>query len=108
MANTTDDEALLVARRLNRVVSDEPFALNNKLKINITISLGTASLRTEDDDKGESLLHRADQCLLQAKTSGRNRVIDSNYLSHTSHLNYSDLPTPSKTLEGLEKSALSY
>ncbi|MEH2126216.1 GGDEF domain-containing protein [Nostoc sp.] len=87
LANTTDDEALLVARRLNRVVSDEPFALNNKLTINITISLGTASLQAEDDEKGESLLHRADQCLLQAKTSGRNRVIDSNYLSHhASHL----------------------
>ncbi|QMS87433.1 diguanylate cyclase [Nostoc edaphicum CCNP1411] len=86
LANTSDDEALLVARRLNRVVSDEPFALNNKLAINITISLGTASLRSEDDEQGESLLYRADQCLLQAKTSGRNRVIDSNYLSHASHL----------------------
>ncbi|MBN3926227.1 diguanylate cyclase [Nostoc sp. NMS4] len=87
LANTTDDEALLVARRLNRVVSDEPFALNNKLTINITISLGTASLQAEDDEKGESLLNRADQCLLQAKTSGRNRVINSKYLSHHgSHL----------------------
>ncbi len=87
LANTSDDEALLVARRLNRVVSDEPFALNNKLTINITISLGTASLQAEDDEQGESLLDRADQCLLQAKTSGRNRVIDSNYLSHHgSHL----------------------
>ncbi|WP_242061207.1 GGDEF domain-containing protein [Nostoc linckia] len=61
LANTTDEEALLVARRLNRVVSDEPFALSNKLTINITISLGTASLQDEDDDRGESLLHRADQ-----------------------------------------------
>ncbi|MEH2286080.1 GGDEF domain-containing protein [Nostoc sp.] len=87
LANTTDEEALIVARRLNRVVSDEPFALNDKLTINVTISLGTASLQAEDDEKGESLLHRADQCLLQAKTSGRNRVINSNYLSHHgSHL----------------------
>ncbi|MHC5598889.1 MAG: GGDEF domain-containing protein [Nostoc sp.] len=87
LANTSDEEALLVARRLNRLVSDEPFALNNKLTINITISLGTSSLRSEDDEQGESLLYRADQCLLQAKTSGRNRVIDSNCLSHhASHL----------------------
>ncbi|MEH2065478.1 MAG: diguanylate cyclase [Nostoc sp.] len=86
LANTSDDEALLVARRLNRIISDEPFALNNKLTINITISLGTASLRSEDDEQGESLLHRADQCLLQAKNTGRNRVIDSNYLSHIPHL----------------------
>ncbi|MEH2164006.1 MAG: diguanylate cyclase [Nostoc sp.] len=86
LANTTDEETLLVARRLNRVVSDEPFALSNKLTINITISLGTASLQADDDEQGESLLNRADQCLLQAKNSGRNRVIHSNYLSHVSHL----------------------
>ncbi|MBE9000915.1 diguanylate cyclase [Nostoc sp. LEGE 12447] len=86
LANTTDEEALLVARRLNRVVSDEPFALSNKLTINITISLGTASLQADDDEQGESLLNRADQCLLQAKNAGRNRVIHSNYLSHVSHL----------------------
>ncbi|QKQ74596.1 diguanylate cyclase [Nostoc sp. TCL240-02] len=85
LANTTDEEALLVARRLNRVVSDEPFALSNKLTINITISLGTASLQADDDEQGESLLNRADQCLLQAKNAGRNRVIHSNYVSH-SHL----------------------
>ncbi|MEH2237726.1 GGDEF domain-containing protein [Nostoc sp.] len=86
LANTTDEEALLVARRLNRVVSEKPFALSNKLIINITISLGTACLQAEDDEQGKSLLNRADQCLLQAKTAGRNRVINSNYLSHVSHL----------------------
>ncbi|MEH2077646.1 MAG: diguanylate cyclase [Nostoc sp.] len=87
LANTTDEEALLVARRLNRVVSDEPFTLSNKLTINITISLGTASLQADDDEQGESLLNRADQCLLQAKNAGRNRVIHSKYLSHhVSHL----------------------
>lgn len=86
LANTTDEEALVVARRLNRVISDEPFSLSNQLTINITISLGTACLKAEDDDQGESLLYRADQCLLHAKTAGRNRVISSNYLSHVSHL----------------------
>ncbi|MEH2136506.1 GGDEF domain-containing protein [Nostoc sp.] len=86
LANTTDEEALLVARRLNRVVSEEPFALSNKLTINITISLGTASLQADDDEQGESLLNRADQYLLQAKNAGRNRVIHSKYLSHVSHL----------------------
>lgn len=86
LANTTDEEALLVARRLNRLVCEEAFSLSNKLTINITISLGIACLQAEDDDQGESLLHRADQCLLQAKTTGRNRVIASNYLSHVPHL----------------------
>jgi diguanylate cyclase (GGDEF)-like protein len=86
LANTTAEEALIVARRLNCVVSEEAFSLSNQLKINITISLGTASLQADDDEQGESLLYRADQCLLQAKNSGRNRVIDSNYLSRVRHL----------------------
>ncbi|HYX14465.1 MAG TPA: diguanylate cyclase [Nostoc sp.] len=86
LANTNDKEALVVARRLNLLVCEEPFFLSSKLTINVTISLGTACLQAEDDEQGVSLLHRADQCLLQAKTAGRNRVIASNYLSHTPHL----------------------
>lgn len=86
LANTTAEEALLVARRLNRIVSQEPFKINNQVTINVTISLGTASLRDEDDEDGMSMLDRADKYLLQAKATGRNRVISSSYLSHMSHL----------------------
>ncbi len=86
LANTTDEEAVVVARRLNRVVSEEPFSLSSKLTLNITISLGTACLQAEDDNQGVSLLHRADQCLLEAKATGRNRIIASNYLCHVPHL----------------------
>lgn len=86
LANTTDEEAVIVANRLNLVVSKEPFALSNKLTINITISLGTACLEADDDEQGESLLNRADHCLLHAKTTGRNRVIGSKYLPHIPHL----------------------
>jgi diguanylate cyclase (GGDEF)-like protein len=86
LAHTTDEEALVVARRLNRIVSEQPFALNNKLNINITISLGTACLEAEDDDQGESLLYRADQCLLKAKAAGRNQAIGWEYSPTVSHL----------------------
>ncbi|AFY31566.1 GGDEF domain-containing protein [Calothrix sp. PCC 7507] len=86
LANTTGEEALIVARRLNRLVSEQPFAVNNQHTINVTISLGTASLEADDDDQGISLLDRADQCLLQAKATGRNRVISSDYLSPVSRL----------------------
>lgn len=87
LGNTTCDEALLVAKRLNRVVSEQPFAINNTLSINVTISLGTACLQADDDAKGMSLLHRADEYLLQAKSSGRDRVIScDNYMSHQHHL----------------------
>ncbi|MBW4614723.1 MAG: GGDEF domain-containing protein [Desmonostoc vinosum HA7617-LM4] len=86
LSNTTSKEALIVANRLNRIVSEQPFAINNKLAIHITISLGTACLATEDDEQGKSLLHRADQCLLQAKAAGRNRVIGCEYSSYVPHL----------------------
>ncbi len=87
LSNTNSDEAFVVARRLNRIVSEQPFAINNKLAINITISLGTDCLRTEDDDKGVSLMHRADRYLLQAKSSGRNCVIGGDeHLCHVSQL----------------------
>ncbi|GAB1544262.1 hypothetical protein NUACC21_69380 [Scytonema sp. NUACC21] len=75
LSNTGCDEALGVAQRLNRVVANEPFAINNKLSLNITISLGVCCLRAEDDPKGLSLLYRADQHLLEAKAAGRNCAI---------------------------------
>ncbi|MBH8553382.1 GGDEF domain-containing protein [Nostocaceae cyanobacterium CENA357] len=86
LAHTTGNEALLVADRLNRVVSEQPFVINSQLTIDITISLGTASLEVGDDDKGLSLLHRADQCLFHAKATGRNQAISWEYLSRFSHL----------------------
>ncbi len=88
LTNTTCDDALVVAHRLNRVVCEQPFAINDKLAINITISVGTACLQPEDDTKGTSLLERADQFLLQAKATGRNRVIgcDRHMFPNASHL----------------------
>lgn len=86
LANTSSEEALVVAKRLNHIIGDKPFSINSKTTISVTISSGTASLRADDDDKGFSLLHRADQCLLRAKASGRNRVIAWEELSSVSHL----------------------
>ncbi len=87
LSHTNYNEALVVARRLNRIVSDQPFTINSQLAVNITISLGSASLQLEDDNKGISLLNRADQCLLQAKATGRNCVVGmQNSWSRTPHL----------------------
>ncbi|MDJ0617073.1 MAG: diguanylate cyclase [Calothrix sp. MO_192.B10] len=89
LSNTSCQEAMVVAHRLNRIVSEQPFAINHTLAINVTISLGTACLQAEDDLKGTSLLGRADKYLLQAKSSGRNRVIGcdcQSQLSRSTHL----------------------
>lgn len=75
LSNTNCEEGLLVAHRLRRLISDQGFVVDSKLTLNLTISAGTTSLGTQDDDRGMSLLQRADQNLLQAKSSGRNRVV---------------------------------
>lgn len=77
LSNTDQQEALLVGRRLCRQIGEQPFTIDETLELVITISAGTASLRYGDDAKGSSLLKRADQNLLRAKSSGRNRVISS-------------------------------
>lgn len=80
LSNTDAEEAPLIAYRLCHLVGSQPFNINASLDLKITISAGTASLRLKDDTKGISLLHRADQNLLRAKSAGRNRVISSNDL----------------------------
>ncbi|XGV99805.1 MAG: diguanylate cyclase [Leptolyngbya sp. BL-A-14] len=75
LSNTDEQEALLVGRRLCRLISDQTFAIDETLNLDMTISAGAASLKDSDDAKGASLLQRADQNLLKAKAAGRNRVI---------------------------------
>ncbi len=74
LSQTSSQEARIVATRLRCLVSDQPFNIDGTLALQITISLGLASLIAEDDLKGESLLRRADHNLLHAKSSGRNQV----------------------------------
>ena len=75
LGNTDCQEALRVASRLSRLVSEQPFAIDKTLAIKVTISLGAACLRLSDDVEGVNLLDRADKYLLQAKAAGRNCVI---------------------------------
>lgn len=75
LSNTDQHEALLVARRLCRLIGDQAFNVDDELVLKITISAGTATLRPSDDPRGASLLKRADHNLLTAKSSGRNRVV---------------------------------
>lgn len=77
LSNTSNEEAVIVAKRLNRIIGEQPFAINKELTISVTISLGVASLRPDDDSKGTSILNRADQFLLQAKANGRNRAVSA-------------------------------
>ncbi|MBF2085993.1 diguanylate cyclase [Thermoleptolyngbya sp. C42_A2020_037] len=75
LSDTGNQEAEAIANRICRLISDQPFVIDDSLDLNITISAGTASLLVQDDARGISLLRRADQNLLRAKALGRNRVV---------------------------------
>lgn len=72
--HTSAAEAKAIAQRVRRMVSDHPLRINDTVGVELTVSIGVASLTPEDDSKGMSLLNRADQGLLAAKSAGRNRV----------------------------------
>jgi two-component system cell cycle response regulator len=75
LSDTGSQEATLIAHRICQLISQQAFAINETLDLNLTVSAGAASLRANDDTRGMSLLHRADQNLLKAKSQGRNRVV---------------------------------
>ncbi len=70
-------DAQVTAERLRELIEDTPFVISAELDLPLTVSIGVATLMPEDDNKGLNLLARADHNLIQAKRSGRNRVVVS-------------------------------
>jgi len=68
-------DAEKIGERLRRLIDDTPFVIDQALDLPLTVSIGVASLNAADDGKGIDLISRADNNLLRAKSSGRNRVI---------------------------------
>ena len=66
-------DALAVAERL-RITVRTDFTAQFSLDIDLTISLGVASLEGPEDTAND-LMNRADKALYAAKTHGRNRVV---------------------------------
>ena len=79
MPDTDTAFAGLVAERLRQEVESYSIVLNGgRDTLNVTVSIGIAS--TEDgpkDDTAQKLIKRADEALYEAKTGGRNRVIQA-------------------------------
>jgi len=74
-------QARSAARRLCRLISDQPFALEDGRKIAVTVSIGLAlggpGTRAQDatfESYANSLTEQADRALYSAKTKGRNCV----------------------------------
>jgi two-component system cell cycle response regulator len=75
MPETDMAVATIVAERLRRRIASEAFPINQGVRsIEVTISIGIATLDAADDNAGK-ILKRADQALYRAKRDGRNRVV---------------------------------
>jgi two-component system cell cycle response regulator len=75
MPETDMAVATIVAERLRRRIASEPFGIAHGARaIDVTISIGIATLDTADDN-ASTILKRADQALYRAKRDGRNRVV---------------------------------
>lgn len=73
LPNTDIEAAITVAEKLRKHIEKINFPYNN-LEFNISVSIGTASYK-ENDDNIENIIRRSDVNLYRAKNSGRNRVV---------------------------------
>ena len=73
------EKAFKLSQKICIVMENTPIPVNNKADINITLSIGTAQ-RIAYDEEIDEILKRADIALYQAKTTGRNKAIQSSEL----------------------------
>jgi diguanylate cyclase (GGDEF)-like protein len=74
LPHTSHDQAALLAERLRQRVAERVFRIGaSKKGLNLTVSVGVASLAP--GGTSESLVLLADQALYVAKNNGRNRVV---------------------------------
>lgn len=74
LSQTNIEEAKVVTKRLQRLIGDQHFNIEGKFALQMTVSVGIATLKSDDDLKGESLRRRADHNLLFAKSTGSNQI----------------------------------
>ncbi len=74
MPDTDPAIAARVAERVRAAIEDEPFILPGGKTIRVTTSVGVSSLVAGVDSVAD-LIKRSDRALYEAKTSGRNRVV---------------------------------
>jgi len=82
LPQTPVDQAYAVAERIRKSMASHQFALAEENRLTITVSIGVAGMCTGDMarsaiDLGRDLVKRADLALLDAKASGRNKVVMS-------------------------------
>ncbi|OTG63862.1 GGDEF domain-containing protein [Acinetobacter silvestris] len=73
LPNTTLEDATLIAHRLCKKIENHHIYIQNKISLNLSISIGLSQLLSCEDDLSVLIKH-ADIALYQAKNNGRNQV----------------------------------
>lgn len=76
LPNTSLRGAMTVAENIRAEIENLQYKTQNSETITFTVSIGVAMLHKEDADI-DTVLHRADLALYEAKRSGRNKVVAS-------------------------------
>lgn len=74
LPETMVGQAQRIANRIRLLILDHPI-VTDRGEISVTVSMGISSMEGECDSKLEWVVDQADQALLQAKESGRNKVV---------------------------------
>lgn len=73
LPNTSSEEAMFNAKRINKAIAEKEFQLNATTKGHVTISLGVATF-PYNAETAQELIEYADKGLYYAKEHGRNQV----------------------------------
>lgn len=76
LTNTGNQDAVLTANKICLAVRNNKFILANNEKVNVTISIGVATVG-EHGTKPQEIIEYSDKCLYKAKESGRNQVVSN-------------------------------
>jgi two-component system, cell cycle response regulator len=76
MPETELQNAEKIAQRVRKRIAEDPFTIpGSEEKLNVTISLGVASVIPRESDNASKVFAAADAALLRAKKNGRNNVV---------------------------------
>ena len=76
LTNTSNEPAVFMANKLCQIVRETKFVLVNNEKVNVTISVGVATIN-DKVEKPQELIEYCDKCLYKAKENGRNQVVST-------------------------------
>ena len=81
LPNTNIEGASLIAKKIRAAIEDKKLILEDETVVDFTVSIGVAECDYEKDDDIDSLVHRVDVAMYDAKRSGRNKVVVYNETS---------------------------